>query len=142
VQLAPRGGTGSWIDLNCPYHGTWGEKSRPGKLRDRRRELLAYANVDDDPEAVRAATDLGAPGPVQPRRKAAEVARTLTLNARRSNASPPPGKNDAQSSNRPLQSPENSDKSNEPEQLTRLFGLPAGVKAGVNSTPTICLVAV
>jgi len=44
----------TWIDLNCPYHGTWGEElSNPGVQRNRRRELLKlYANVDDDPEAV------------------------------------------------------------------------------------------
>ena len=44
----------TWIDLNCPYHGTWGEElDNPGRQRERRRELLQrYANVDDDPEAV------------------------------------------------------------------------------------------
>ena len=44
----------TWIDLNCPYHGTWGEElDHPGKQRQRRRELLKlYGNVDDDPEAV------------------------------------------------------------------------------------------
>ena len=44
----------TWIDLNTPYHGTWGEEiASPGKQRERRRELLKrYANVDDDPEAV------------------------------------------------------------------------------------------
>jgi formylglycine-generating enzyme required for sulfatase activity len=44
----------TWIDLNCPYHGTWGEEiDKPGRQRERRRELLKrYANVDDDPEAV------------------------------------------------------------------------------------------
>ena len=44
----------TWIDLNCPYHGPWGEElANPGVQRDRRRELLKlYANVDDDPEAV------------------------------------------------------------------------------------------
>jgi len=44
----------TWIDLNCPYHGTWGEElADPGVQRERRRELLKlYANVDDDPEAV------------------------------------------------------------------------------------------
>ena len=44
----------TWIDLNCPYHGTWGEElDNPGMQRDRRRELLKlYANVEDDPEAV------------------------------------------------------------------------------------------
>jgi formylglycine-generating enzyme required for sulfatase activity len=44
----------TWIDLNCPYHGTWGEEiDNPGVQRQRRRELLKlYGNVDDDPEAV------------------------------------------------------------------------------------------
>ena len=44
----------TWIDLNCPYHGTWGEElAKPGVQVQRRRELLKrYANVDDDPEAV------------------------------------------------------------------------------------------
>ncbi|MFH1268479.1 MAG: SUMF1/EgtB/PvdO family nonheme iron enzyme, partial [Planctomycetota bacterium] len=44
----------TWIDLNCPYHGTWGEDiENPGIQRQRRRELLKlYANLDDDPEAV------------------------------------------------------------------------------------------
>ena len=44
----------TWIDLNCPYHGTWGEEiDHPGKQRERRRDLLKlYANVEDDPEAV------------------------------------------------------------------------------------------
>jgi len=44
----------TWIDLNCPYHGTWGEElADPGVQRERRRELLQrYAGVDDDPEAV------------------------------------------------------------------------------------------
>jgi formylglycine-generating enzyme required for sulfatase activity/mono/diheme cytochrome c family protein len=44
----------TWIDLNAPFHGTWGEEiDKPGKQRERRRDLLKlYANVDDDPEAV------------------------------------------------------------------------------------------
>ena len=44
----------TWIDLNCPYHGTWGEElDNPGRQRQRRRELLKrYGGVDDDPEAV------------------------------------------------------------------------------------------
>jgi len=44
----------TWIDLNCPYHGTWGEEiDNPGRQRERRRDLLKlYANVDDDPEAI------------------------------------------------------------------------------------------
>ncbi|MFA6543152.1 MAG: SUMF1/EgtB/PvdO family nonheme iron enzyme [Limisphaerales bacterium] len=52
----------TWIDLNAPYHGTWGEEiSTPGTQRERRRELLKlYANVDDDPEAVPAVAVLPA----------------------------------------------------------------------------------
>lgn len=44
----------TWIDLNCPYHGTWSEElDRPGSQIQRRRELLKlYGNVDDDPESV------------------------------------------------------------------------------------------
>jgi formylglycine-generating enzyme required for sulfatase activity len=44
----------TWIDLNCPYHGTRGEECQdPGGQRARRRELLQrYGNVDSDPEAV------------------------------------------------------------------------------------------
>ncbi len=47
----------TWIDLNAPYHGTWGELiDKPGQQRERRRDLLKlYANVEDDPEAVVAA---------------------------------------------------------------------------------------
>ncbi len=44
----------TWIDLNCPYHGTWGEElAKPGVQVERRRDLLKlYANVDDEPEVV------------------------------------------------------------------------------------------
>ena len=44
----------TWIDLNAPYHGTWGEEiDKPGIQRERRRELLKlYGGYDDDPEAV------------------------------------------------------------------------------------------
>jgi formylglycine-generating enzyme required for sulfatase activity len=44
----------TWIDLNCPYHGTWGEElDNPGPQRQRRRELAKlYGNIDIDPEAV------------------------------------------------------------------------------------------
>ncbi len=54
----------TWIDLNCPYHGTWGEElAQPGTQRQRRRELLKlYANLDDDPEALPDAPR----GPIQP----------------------------------------------------------------------------
>jgi formylglycine-generating enzyme required for sulfatase activity len=57
----------TWIDLNCPYHGTWGEEiAQPGVQRQRRRELLKlYANVDDDPEAV-PQTNRRATAPVMP----------------------------------------------------------------------------
>ncbi len=57
----------TWIDLNCPYHGTWGEElDNPGRQRGRRRELLKrYGGVDDDPEAV-PKTDKAAVEPVVP----------------------------------------------------------------------------
>ena len=44
----------TWIDLNCPFHGTRHEDLvDPDRQRHRRRELLKlYAQVDDDPEAV------------------------------------------------------------------------------------------
>ncbi|MFH1920390.1 MAG: SUMF1/EgtB/PvdO family nonheme iron enzyme, partial [Planctomycetota bacterium] len=44
----------TWIDLNCPFHGTRHEELLdPGRQRTRRRELLKlYAGVDDDPETV------------------------------------------------------------------------------------------
>ncbi len=44
----------TWIDMNCPYHGTWGEEIKdPKEQRARRRELLKlYAGLDDDPEEV------------------------------------------------------------------------------------------
>jgi hypothetical protein len=44
----------TWIDMNAPYHGTWGEElAKPGVQRERRRELLKlYGGYDDDPEAV------------------------------------------------------------------------------------------
>jgi len=43
----------TWIDLNCPYHGTWTEAGcNPGNQRQRRLELAKrYANLDTDPEA-------------------------------------------------------------------------------------------
>lgn len=57
----------TWIDLNCPYHGTWGEEiDKPAEQRARRRDLLKlYANVDDDPEAVPALPPVRLP-PVPP----------------------------------------------------------------------------
>jgi formylglycine-generating enzyme required for sulfatase activity len=44
----------TWIDLNTPYHGTWGEEiCTPGNQPERRHDLLKrYANVEDDPEGV------------------------------------------------------------------------------------------
>jgi formylglycine-generating enzyme required for sulfatase activity len=44
----------TWIDLNCPFHGTRHEELMdPGPQRQRRRELARkYAGTDDDPEAV------------------------------------------------------------------------------------------
>ena len=50
----------TWIDLNTPAHGTWTEIVGAGKVtaqRDRRREMLKrYAQRDEDPEAISAAT--------------------------------------------------------------------------------------
>jgi formylglycine-generating enzyme required for sulfatase activity len=45
----------TWIDLNCPFHGTWREATRdPGVQRTRRIELASlYGGVDTpDPEAI------------------------------------------------------------------------------------------
>jgi len=44
----------TWIDLNCPFHGTWGEQIKDCRHpARRRRELLKlYAGIDEDPEAV------------------------------------------------------------------------------------------
>ncbi len=46
----------TWIDLNAPYHGTWGEafgKPGPGPQSNRRADLLKrYANVEEDPETI------------------------------------------------------------------------------------------
>jgi len=56
----------TWIDLNCPFHGTWSEAvgaKRVGTQAARRQELLKrYAGVDVHEEAVPAA----ALGPVEP----------------------------------------------------------------------------
>lgn len=44
----------TWIDLNVPDHGTWGEhrQVRSGMVEARRAMLKKYADVDDDPEAI------------------------------------------------------------------------------------------
>jgi formylglycine-generating enzyme required for sulfatase activity len=44
----------TWIDLNCPFHGTWGEDIKDCRYQaPRRREyLIRYAGMDDDPEAI------------------------------------------------------------------------------------------
>ena len=45
----------TWIDMNCPYHGTWGEVLNAGakKQGTRRMDLLElYAGIEDDPEYV------------------------------------------------------------------------------------------
>ena len=50
----------TWIDLNTPAHGTWSEIVGPDKVtnqRDRRRAMLKqYAQRDEDPEDMGAAT--------------------------------------------------------------------------------------
>jgi len=44
----------TWIDLNVPYYGTWGEfRAIPGGQRERRRELRQlYAGIADDYEDI------------------------------------------------------------------------------------------
>ncbi len=44
----------TWIDLNVPYYGTWGEfREIPGGQRERRAELRKqYAGIDEDYEVV------------------------------------------------------------------------------------------
>jgi formylglycine-generating enzyme required for sulfatase activity len=45
----------TWIDMNCPFHGTWGERlnARAAQQDKRRRELMQlYAGIDDRPEYV------------------------------------------------------------------------------------------
>jgi formylglycine-generating enzyme required for sulfatase activity len=61
----------TWIDLNCPFHGTWGEAiASPGGQRDRRRELLKkYANLSDDPEKVPNVASLKSVGDARPEHK-------------------------------------------------------------------------
>jgi len=63
----------TWIDLNCPYHGTWGEELKdPGNQRQRRRELLKlYANLEDDPEEpLGPGPESKYAGPVEPLQRA------------------------------------------------------------------------
>jgi len=68
----------TWIDLNCPYHGTRSEECQdPGTQRARRRELLKrYGGVDSDPEAIVTVAYRPAhppPAETPPRAPAAEV---------------------------------------------------------------------
>ncbi|MEE8451934.1 MAG: SUMF1/EgtB/PvdO family nonheme iron enzyme [Thermoguttaceae bacterium] len=45
----------TWIDMNCPYHGTWGEVLNAGAKQQgtRRMDLLElYGGIEDDPEYV------------------------------------------------------------------------------------------
>jgi formylglycine-generating enzyme required for sulfatase activity len=68
----------TWIDLNVPDHGTWGEHARiPGNFQQRRVELRAkYANRPEDPEAIpeiaHAPVQFIKPDP-EPERKAANI---------------------------------------------------------------------
>ena len=54
----------TWIDLNVPYYGTWGEfREIPNGQRQRRAELRKlYAGIDEDYEDI---PELSA-GPVEP----------------------------------------------------------------------------
>jgi formylglycine-generating enzyme required for sulfatase activity len=54
----------TWIDMNCPYHGTWGEELNPNATtQNARRMALAkrYAGLDDDAEYIPSA----ASGPIE-----------------------------------------------------------------------------
>ncbi len=55
----------TWIDLNCPYHGTWTEATKnPGAQRQRRVELAQlYGNLDphDAEEIYKTDIETGAP---------------------------------------------------------------------------------
>jgi formylglycine-generating enzyme required for sulfatase activity len=45
----------TWIDMNCPYHGTWGEQLNSGaKQQNTRRMALAklYAGIEDNAEYI------------------------------------------------------------------------------------------
>jgi len=44
----------TWIDLNVPHHGTWGEqRGVPNRFKERRLEMRTkYANRPEDPEAI------------------------------------------------------------------------------------------
>ncbi|HOX39406.1 MAG TPA: SUMF1/EgtB/PvdO family nonheme iron enzyme [Candidatus Brocadiia bacterium] len=44
----------TWIDLNVPDHGTWGEHTKlPGNVHERRLEMRSrFANRSEDPEAI------------------------------------------------------------------------------------------
>ena len=55
----------TWIDLNVPYHGNWGEyhPGTPGAIEQRRQYARQFANLEDDPEWQTALTV----EPVQPR---------------------------------------------------------------------------
>ena len=59
----------TWIDLNCPYHGTWTEVVGPKRVEHqarRRREMMKlYAGLDVDDEAV-SPTPSPPPEPVLP----------------------------------------------------------------------------
>ena len=54
----------TWIDLNVPYHGNWGEYNigEPGAAERRRGYARLFANLDEDPELLPPLR----PGPVNP----------------------------------------------------------------------------
>jgi formylglycine-generating enzyme required for sulfatase activity len=57
----------TWMDLNVPDRGTWGEERKvPGNVHERRLAMAkAYAGIADDPEAI-VAGPTGVVVPVQP----------------------------------------------------------------------------
>lgn len=65
----------TWIDMNCPFHGTWGEQlnAKADGQNERRMDLLKlYAGIDDNAEYVppAASEPVGFVPPEPPRRPA------------------------------------------------------------------------
>jgi formylglycine-generating enzyme required for sulfatase activity len=72
----------TWIDLNAPCHGTWGETTRiPGNQCQRRLELRQlYGGVaENDEELPEIATDYELPVPVLPEPEAKQTAPGIKL---------------------------------------------------------------
>ncbi len=70
----------TWIDMNAPYHGTWGEIMGPGKVEHLARRARTmrnrYAGIDEDLEAI-PQTSAGLIEPIIPDPPAAPPAETV-----------------------------------------------------------------